>query len=781
MAEHCCGTWWQGRLTVAVLLTTLIACEQTPAKGDYHSREADLTLSELIPGDPPDGRSTSPEDIPGPPDSEVISTPDDLTPTDLSHEPTPIPNVRSCTHSLTFAPPDDSPVFVAGDFTDWTDCELPMTDDGAGTWHIDLDMTDLTAGNYSYKFHTGADQWFLDPANPLSRWTDGIENSKLIVPDCRLPELHLESWSIIDEATGISASVLVYDGLESTGIIPASATVHLNGVELAMPGYDPTTGRFEIAIANLTPGTKATLRVAISNQMGSTQELVLPVWLESDPWKWQDATIYFTFTDRFANGDSTNDAPADCTDPDSLTNWQGGDFAGITKQIEAGYFDQLGVDVLWLSPVIDNPNGCMDGTLSGVTYTAYHGYFPVDLHSTEEHFGTLDELRALVDAAHARGIRVLVDLVANHIHEQNPLFESHQKDGWFHASNSCEPNWDKPIECWFMPYLPDLDYTNDEVVDLTIELALFWILESGIDGFRVDAVKHMVHNFVRSLRYHIEQRIVGDSLPFYMVGETFMGEWGGGTGMAEKVIKEYVNDWELDGQFDFPFYWKLVKAVARDEGDFVEFADFLEAALPFWGEDAIMVSFLGNHDVPRFLSHAAGQIGDLWGNGSKLQGLNDPPPLPDSNTPFARLRLAQGLLFTLPEVPLIYYGDEVGLPGAGDPDNRRMMPFENLTANQQETLAFVRLIGTLRREHATLRRGAFNLLSATPTTLVFGRTLAGHELVVAANRSANEQLVALPQSDTGTSRTELITQTEVMVEGTETQVKIPPFGLAIYE
>ncbi len=780
MAERAGGTGWRAHFAAAALLTTLAACEQTPARGDYHSLEKDLTISELTPSHPMDGYQP-PDNTVKPTDIDVVAPPPDLPYADLSDTPTPVPTLRLCSRQLTFVPPDNSPVSVAGEFTDWTNSELPMQSDGSGTWSLDLDLAGLTPGNYSYKFHTAADGWYLDPANPLSRWTDGIENSKLVVPDCRLPELLLECWSLSDDATGLTASVIVTDAPDSAGIIPSSAAVLVNGEKLSAPGYEPTTGRFEVTLENLTPRTKITLRFAIANNTGAARELLLPVWLETDPWQWRDAAIYFAFTDRFANGSTANDAPAECASPDSLTNWRGGDFAGITARIEAGYFEELGIDVLWLSPVIDNPDGCMSGTLDGVSYTAYHGYFPIDLMATEKHFGSLAELRTLVDAAHARGIRVLVDFVANHLHEQNPLYGQHQQDGWFHDFNSCEPNWDKPIECWFMPYLPDLDYTNDEVVELAVETAMFWIVEAGIDGFRVDAVKHMVHNFIRSLRFHIEERIVGDSLPFYMVGETFMGEWGGGTGMAETVIKEYVNSRELDGQFDFPFYWKLVKATARDEGDFVEFAQFLEDALPFWGDDAVMVSFLGNHDVPRFLSHAAGQIGDLWGNGSKLQGLTNPPELPDSAEPFDRLRLAQGLLFTLPEVPLIYYGDEIGLPGAGDPDNRRVMPFDQLSAQQQLTLDFVRLVGTVRREHGALRRGEFDLLAATPTTLLFRRTLGNEELVVAANRGSIAQTVEIPKPLSGTSRTELLTQTKVSIEGNQTEVSLPPFGLAIYQ
>jgi glycosidase len=774
MASRCRHILW------LVLLSGLAACTNAPASGGYHDYEADLAILDLAPDPLLDIPSIN-DLLPSPdlPDS-TVPPPDHIT-VDLSHQPTPIPTLRECRTTLTVTPPGGGPVAVAADFTDWADNEIPMSPDGNGSYTLDLDLSLIPPGHHGYKFHTAQDQWLLDVNNPLAIWIDGVENSKLIVPDCTRPELHLEDYQIGADGTTLTLTVAVADGAKSTGIIPSSAQVTVNRVALPDPGYDPATGTFKVTLDNLTPGTKVTLSVVVANSQGPSAPLIFPVWLDAVPWQWQDAAIYFAFTDRFDNGNPANDDPSQCTASDSLTNWQGGDFAGITARIESGYFDILGINVIWLSPVIDNPNGCMSGTLDGVTYTAYHGYFPLDLTATEDHFGTMQDLIALVDTAHAHGIRVLIDLVANHLYEDNPLYAQHQTDGWFHDFYPCEPNWDKPIECWFMPYLPDLDYTNDAVISLATENALFWVLETGIDGFRVDALKHMVHNFIRTLRHQVEDRIVTQAAPFYMVGETFMGEWGGGTGMAETVIKEYVNTWELNGQFDFPFYWKLVKATARDEGDFVEFADFLQAALPFWGEDAIMVSFLGNHDVPRFLSHAAGQIGDLWGNGSKIQGLTEPPELPQDAQPFARLRLAQGLLFTLPEVPMIYYGDEVGLPGAGDPDNRRNMPFEDLSSNQQETLAFVRQVATLRKVHKALRRGTLDILSATPETLVFRRQSGQEEVVVAANRASTIRTVEIPLPLQGDTRTELISDQTVTFSGKPALIELPPFALTIYQ
>jgi glycosidase len=765
-----------------------IGCSGGPADYDYHGAPPDIPGVE-VPG------AADAAELPG---AQDVSRDNDVRPgdgtgtdvpsgeersQDLASDTTVGPGeTRDCLQVLEFVPPDGGTPFLAAEFTGWADGELPMEDgDGDGVYSIQLDLSTLSSGSHGYKFHTSLDGWFLDPANPTSKWVEGVENSKLRVPDCRLPELVLDSVTVDAAMGSVSAVVRVLGGVGSVGVNPASAKVRVNGKPIEGDVFDAEKGRFEVSLSGQKPGSKVGMLFSVANEIGNAVPLYLPVWLEQEPFEWRDAVIYFAFTDRFANGNPANDAVEGCAPKDGPTNWHNGDFDGIRQKIESGYFEQLGINVLWISPVIDNPGGCFGGQVPGIAYTAYHGYFPVDIEGTEEHFGTMDELRALVDAAHDRGMRVLFDFVANHVHESSPLFQQHEADGWFHPFHPCEPAWDKPVECWFQPYLPDLDYTNDQVVELTAENALYWIRETGVDGFRVDAVKHMVHNFIRSVRQRVEQGIVTTHAPFYMVGETFMGEWGNGTGMAETVIKEYVNGWELDGQFDFPFYWKVLRAVGRDEGDFAELAAMLEVSLDFWGPAALMVSFIGNHDVPRFASHAAGQIADLWGNGSKEQGFSAPPEQPDDADPYLRLRLAMGLCLTLPEIPMFYYGDEVGLAGAGDPDNRRDMQFGGLSAHQAGTLDFLRKAGKLRRDLTPLRRGDFDILLATPDHFVFTRSYGGQTVLVAANRASGPAALQVPVPvPDGSVLEDLLSGTEASVSGGKASLSISGRGIAVF-
>ena len=776
---------------LVALAALLVSCSSQPEEYDYHGSNPDLATIDNWAGD----TTTPPIDVhlevtPGdaiddeftPEDGSEDGNHTELPPTDYSDDQTVVvENVRECTARLTTASSDGTAVFVAGDFTQWADGQLPLTDDGNGTWSIDLDLSSLTPGSHAYKFHTAGDNWYADSSNPMTVIVDDIENSKLLVPDCRVPELRVADKEI--SKTGLSVTVDVYNNADSTGVLPATAEVFVNGESTGPAWFKADTGTFQVEMSGLPEGSKVSLLFTIDNEFGSSAPLFVPLWLDEGSWTWHDSVIYFAFTDRFSNGDSTNDAPQGCSQP--LVDWVGGDFKGIQDKVEEGYFEQLGVNVLWISPTVDNPNGCVGGNLDGVQYSAYHGYFPSNNYTTEEHFGTMTDLISLVNAAHDRGIRVIVDFVANHVYSDNEIWQEHGSDGWFHESYPCKPNWDKPIECWFEQYLPDLSYANDAVVEWMTENALFWIRASGIDGFRVDAVKHMRHAFLRTLRWKIARYIESDSsIPFYMVGETFTGEWGDGSASSSQgIIKEYIGPWELNAQFDFPYYWKILRIAGRDAGDFTELVDYVQTSQAYWGEGNLMVGFIGNHDVPRFASHANGDIADQWGNGSQEQGLNNPPAQPPTDAPYRKTQLALGLTMTLPEIPMIYYGDEIALAGAGDPDNRRPMVFEGLSSLQDETLNFVKVAGQARRDLSALRRGSFVPLETQADALAFARIDGDQKVVVVANRSS--QATSLTFS-AGTVSAEgdwndLLSDSVVAFSGNEATVQLNGFQMMILQ
>lgn len=774
------------RALALVLLVGTLSCSETrqhfPDSGQVDPGPApDAAGPATDSAVPAPGDAVAPSDVPEdtldaePGDSDE---PGDLpSEVDTSAPPVvePLPP-RTCERTFTYTPIGESPsaIALAGEFNGWSATAQPLQDgDGDGTWETTL-ATDGLAGSHGYKFVVtvaGSEDWRLDPKNPMQKHVDGTPNSKVLIQDCKVPLLVLESLET--GADTLTAVIAVRQGAAADGLGDATAVVRHGFSALPSSVWNAESQRFVVSLNGLAPG-KHSLNVGISGPGGQAAPLYLPIWLEATPFDWSDAVLYFTMTDRFADGDPGASSPDPCLPADSKANWLGGDWPGITAKIKAGYFATMGVNTLWLSPVNDNPDGCFFGQL-GKQYTSYHAYFPKSLLAPEARFGTLDQLRELVAAAHASGMRVIVDLVANHTHSEHPDFTAHPE--WFNPYYACGFE-EAPLTCWFETYTPDLKYEQDGAVEAISEMALWWIREADLDGFRVDAVKHMHDNFVLTLRHKIATRIeTTPGASFWMVGETFAGDWGGGSGPNETVIKKYIGaDW-LTGQFDFPLYWRILRVFARDQQPPLHIADLLTAAQGHYGPGAVMSNFLGNHDIPRFASHANGDIGDEWGNGSKEQGWDNPPPQPANAEPYQRLGLAFSLLFTIRGVPLIYYGDEIGLAGAGDPDNRRMMSFDGWNAHQKALVDHIGALASVRAGHPALRRGTYKTLLTNDSLLAFEQSDASEALIVALNRSGAAQTAKVPAA--AGAWTELLSGESVEATSGTLELAVEPWGTRI--
>ena len=709
-----------------------------------------------------------------------------LSCSDTSGEPQCI-GQRSCSTRLVYDPhgTNISTLYVRGEFNSW-DLSTPMEQNDDGTFSVSLD---LAPGDYAYKLYDqGRDNWFEDPSNPFFKWIDGVRNSRLHVIDCDKPVLNLVNQPQVSQ-NSIHFEVRYIDGAQASGLDLTSLVATRNDMPIS-PDYDPASGVFTVDDTGLGNG-KYTYRFKAADSQGrQTDLLYIPLWIESQPFSWTDAIMYFVLTDRFYDGDQSNNSPVESVDPKA--NWQGGDLAGITEKIESGYFDQLGVNTLWVSSISQNTTGAGMGS-DGRLYSGYHSYWPIStgwsydnhlqgVQPVDPHFGDLDEFKHLVSIAHQHGIRVLVDLVANHVHEDSPLYQEHSQDDppWFHDMYVC--GWDQPITCWFAPYLPDFDYRNLDVLNTMVEHAIWLIQETDIDGFRLDAVKHMIDDFSLALRARIQHSVATTGLRFYIVGETFVGEDQG----SADLVKHYVNPAMLDGQFDFPLYWQVVKTFLREEQDFRGLEAMLQWDEGYYGEFAVMSNFLGNHDVCRALSHAAGDIADMWGNGSKEQGWSNPPPLPVSEEPYQRLRLAWTFLMTIPGIPLIYYGDEFGMEGAGDPDNRKFMRFgDQLNQYQQDTLAQVQKLTAARSMHPCMRHGTRNQLFMDTDGLVWSYSLQDglDKAIVVFNKRADAQSVTIPIGPlgipNGTTLRDVITDTTVTTNADSVELTLPGHGSAV--
>lgn len=448
---------------------------------------------------------------------------------------------------------------------------------------------------------------------------------------------------------------------------------------------------------------------------------------------WQDSVIYFVFVDRFNNGDSGNDAAIGV---EAAAEWQGGDWAGVKAKVEEGYFNELGVNTLWLTVPMDNTSEEGIGT-DGHYYSAYHGYWPTNLDVAEEHFGSLQDLKDLVTAAHEHDLKVILDYAMNHVHASSPVYAEHED--WFWPNDNGNGgdcvcgigcSWDDSVlnkRCWFTDYLPDFNFENAAARQFSVDNAIKWIQDTGVDGFRLDAVKHIADDWLFDMRARVQSDIEPVTQEhFYMVGETFTGD--------KATIKYYVRPDMLDGQFDFPLRMQLAYSVLMRGGAMGDLAGFLDDNDDYYG-NGVMSTFIGNHDIPRAI-HLAEDVpvwDNQWADGKDKAWMNT-PDLPGGMAPFERLGLAFTVLFTTRGAPLVYYGDEVGMPGAGDPDNRRFMQWDGYSAGQSWLLQHMKDLGALRAEHTALRRGVRKTLSSGQHTLAYEMKDASETVYVAINR-----------------------------------------------
>ncbi len=494
--------------------------------------------------------------------------------------------------------------------------------------------------------------------------------------------------------------------------------------------------------------------------------------------------IYLIMPDRFSDGDPSNNDPAQSPGLYSRAKtryYHGGDFEGIINHLP--YLKRLGVTALWLTPIYDNadkadPSVHWDNQ-PGIDY---HGYGAVNFYRVEEHFGDLERLRALVNAAHRLDIKVIQDQVANHTGPFHPWVSDSPTPTWFHGTGQKHPanvwqTWSVmdpyatpqtrhgTLDGWFADVLPDLNQDDPEVARYIIQNALWWVGIAGFDAIRQDTLSYVPRHFWKQWSAALKRQfpkltiigeVNGDDPALVSYAQ------GGRTGMDGI-------DTGIDTLFDYPLYFAMRHAFA--EGKPLSLVPAMLAHDFMYPHPERLVTFIDLHDVTRFMS------------------------VPGAN--LKNYSLALTFLLTTRGIPMLYYGDEIALPGGDDPDNRRDFPGgfpsdtrnafleQDRTPEEQAIFDYVQTLTHLRAQLEPLRRGTLLNLYVTDQQYIYARRSRQGIVLIALNTSHQPTTVHFSVSAAGLHNGQMLQDRlkvipDTVISNNQVKLKLPAQGTGIF-
>ncbi|WP_372634465.1 alpha-glycosidase [Cohnella sp.] len=455
-----------------------------------------------------------------------------------------------------------------------------------------------------------------------------------------------------------------------------------------------------------------------------------PAWVK-------DAVFYQIFPERFANGDPSLNPEGTLPwggDP-TPTNFFGGDLQGVIDHLD--HLISLGVNAIYFNPLFEA--------------TTNHKYDTKNYMKVDPRFGTNEKLKELVEACHARGIRVMLDAVFNHSGKEFPPFvdvldkgaESPNAD-WFHVREfplrveNGVPTYDT---FGFEPIMPKLNTENAEVKRYLLDVARYWIEEVGIDGWRLDVANEVDHAFWREFRTVVKTL----NPEAYILGEIWHDS------------AMWLQGDQFDAVMNYPVTDAALDFFARGEIDAVQFANAIGSQLAAYPRQAVEATFnlLGSHDTPRLLTVCGGDE--------------------------RRMKLATLFKLTFPGAPCVYYGDEFGMAGGGDPHCRGCMVWEEDKQNK-ELFAFFASAIRLRKDHEALRSANFKFLAADGGLLAYERLSSdgSERFVVAMNVSEQPITAAISTATAGHGWTQAFGDAPADLADGLIKAALPAFGYSVW-
>lgn len=657
-------------------------------------------------------------------------------------------------------------VSIAGNINGWNPSATELTKEGEEF------VTTLILDPAVYEYQMVEDgEWKLDPNNPEKKDNgQGGWNSVMKVGET---EMSARCW--LDSYDGNKFVVRANDNMNLLAFYEDMS------LEIEKAGENAWNLRLPHHFDSLPE--KAMIRVYSYKGSRRGNDLAIPVInntvaldpAQLDRHDYKNNIMYFAMVDRFFDGDSTNNHPTPDGSIHEKANHHGGDLIGLAKKVREGYLDSLGVNALWISPITQNPEGAYGLWDKGITstFSAYHGYWPVSSTKVDYRFGTEEDLSELIAALHEEDMNIFLDYVANHVHEEHPIYQQHPDwatDLYLPDGSLNTERWDEHrLTTWFDTFLPTLDLSRPEVVEPMTDSAMFWIENYELDGLRHDATKHIPELFWRTLTLKVKKYLMEHpERSLLQIGETY--------GNPE-LIASYIGSGMMDSQFDFNLYDAAVDAFAKEDTDFENLKRVLKESLHAYGSHHTMGNITGNQDRARFISYADGGV--KFDEDPKLAGwIRDIEHMNEEG--FPKIQMLTSFLMSVPGIPCIYYGDEIGMPGGNDPDNRRMMHFDDWTAQESATFANARDWVNYRKNSMALLYGETYFLPSSANSLVICRRYFDDVTLSVFVKDNNEAEVEISLDPSITDLNwEVITGQDLSKDGTKLRVEMDSWSSAL--
>ncbi len=662
-------------------------------------------------------------------------------------------------------------IVVMGQFNDWSRTALSLSDNnGDGVYERTVY---LKPQRHEYKFVVDGEE-MIDPANPVFVSNNiGGWNSVLDLSEFKAEP----SGKIVKEDWEKEFLTFRYKPQDDS-IVSNLIVMHNNSIVDEELYHIDNNNLISIKYTKLDDGVLRLAAIDDQNRLTNENITIIKngkVLNPSDhPDDWHFTVLYNLMVDRFLDGDTANTQKVQTGNLYDLANWQGGDLAGIIQKLEDGYFTELGINTIWISPLNRQPDSAfVEWIPPNNKFTGYHGYWPVAARAIDPRYGTEEEFKKLVKLAHSKNMKVLLDFVSNHVHQEHPYFEEYRD--WFGSVELPNGemnirNWSEEtrLTTWFDEFIPSFDYPSaPEAIDQVVEDAVWWMETFDLDGFRQDAVKHVPHAFWKQLTLALCSKFPDKD--FYQIGETFG---------SDDLILDYVNPNELDAQFNFDIYFNARGQFASANTDFAEIAKVLERNVANYRPVNLMGNITSSHDQMRFIGVADGQV--AWGDDCYERSFFSPPGEVQNSTSYSKLANFHAFNISIPGIPVVYYGEEIGLMGSCDPGNRRVMRFgHKITNTENELLSKISSLNNLRRKYPALALGDLEIISAKGSLLIMQKSYLNEKLIVVINNGSTERSIA-PQIPHGKLK-DLLSVNIVLINDNKFELIIEPYSYRFFE